>query len=540
MKPLSWFPFIALTIFGCATQIPPSGGPPDTNPPRIIKTSPINGSVNFKGNFVEVEFSEYVDKRSVQDAIFISPYIEGEIKYKWSGRKLKIIFPQKLKENTTYVITFGAEIKDINAGNKMNESFTLAFSTGQKIDTGSIEGKIYTEKENFMVFAYLIDDINPDTLSPIHTKPDYATQAGKDGSFKFEFIKFGKYRLFAINDRTKNFLYDPSIDDYGVYWSDIVIDSITTSVSNILFKTTLEDTSRPFVSSVTPIDNSHMIVRFSEKVILKENAIKIESSNGEIPLIVQPFQDSTRFILITEKLEQGEKYTLKISNLSDPSGNEVNPFILEISGSFAPDTTAPSLVLSMPSENEEDVSLTPTIKLYFDDILKDDFGAKLVDSTDKEIKLKLEKSQNLIIAKPEGALKPGEIYTIKIFNLSDVNSNKFKDTLKLTFKTIDPSNFGAIEGKITCEDTTSDIIVSAFELGKKKVFYTSSKCNSKFIFEQIPQGKYIISAFIDSNKNGKYDYGKVFPFVPSEKFTFYPDTVKVRARWTTENVDIKF
>ncbi len=540
MKPLSWFPFIALTIFGCATQIPPSGGPPDTNPPRIIKTSPINGSVNFKGNFVEVEFSEYVDKRSVQDAIFISPYIEGEIKYKWSGRKLKIIFPQKLKENTTYVITFGAEIKDINAGNKMNESFTLAFSTGQKIDTGSIEGKIYTEKENFMVFAYLIDDINPDTLSPIHTKPDYATQAGKDGSFKFEFIKFGKYRLFAINDRTKNFLYDPSVDDYGVYWSDIVIDSITTSVSNILFKTTLEDTSRPFVSSVTPIDNSHMIVRFSEKVILKENAIKIESSNGEIPLIVQPFQDSTRFILITEKLEQGEKYTLKISNLSDPSGNEVNPFILEISGSFAPDTTAPSLVLSMPSENEEDVSLTPTIKLYFDDILKDDFGAKLVDSTDKEIKLKLEKSQNLIIAKPEGALKPGEIYTIKIFNLSDVNSNKFKDTLKLTFKTIDPSNFGAIEGKITCEDTTSDIIVSAFELGKKKVFYTSSKCNSKFIFEQIPQGKYIISAFIDSNKNGKYDYGKVFPFVPSEKFTFYPDTVKVRARWTTENVDIKF
>jgi hypothetical protein len=540
MKSLGSVLFSVLIIFGCATQIPPSGGPPDTTPPQIIKTFPKNGSVNFKENFVEVEFSEYVDKRSVQDAIFISPYIEGEIKYKWSGRKLKIIFPQKLKENTTYVITFGTEIRDINAGNKMRESFTLAFSTGQKIDTGSIEGKIYTEKENFMVFAYLIDGLNPDTLSPIHTKPDYATQAGKDGTFKFQFIKFGKYRLFAINDRTKNFLYDPSVDDYGVYWNDIAIDSLNPSVSNIIFKTTLEDTSKPFVSSITPIDNSHIIVRFSEKVILKDKAIKIESSKGELPLIVQQLQDSTRFILITEKLEQGEKYILKISKLTDISGNEINPVALEISGDFPPDTTAPSLIFSTPSENEEDVSLTPTIKLYFDDVLKSDFIANLLDSTGKEIKLKIMQSQNIITVQPESELKPGETYTIKVFNLSDINSNKLNDTLKLTFKTVDPSNFGAIEGKIICEDTTSNVIISAFDTEKKKVFHTTSKCNSKFSFEQIPQGKYIISAFIDSNRNGKYDYGRVFPFVPSERFTFYPDTVKVRARWTTENVDIKF
>jgi hypothetical protein len=275
-------------------------------------------------------------------------------------------------------------------------------------------------------------------------------------------------------------------------------------------------------------------------VTLKDKAIKIESSKGELPLIVQQFQDSTRFILITEKLEQGEKYILKISKLTDISGNEINPVALEISGDFFPDTTAPSLIFSTPSENEEDVSLTPTIKLYFDDVLKSDFIVNLLDSTGKEIKLKIMQSQNIITVQPESELKPGEIYTIKVFNLSDINSNKLYDTLKLTFKTIDPSNFGAIEGKIICEDTTSNVIISAFDTEKKKVFHATSKCNSKFSFEQIPQGKYIISAFIDSNRNGKYDYGRVFPFVPSERFTFYPDTVKVRARWTTENVDIKF
>jgi hypothetical protein len=95
-----------------------------------------------------------------------------------------------------------------------------------------------------------------------------------------------------------------------------------------------------------------------------------------LPLIVQQLQDSTRFILITEKLEQGEKYILKISKLTDISGNEINPVALEISGDFPPDTTAPSLIFSTPSENEEDVSLTPTIKLYFDDVFKKRFHCK--------------------------------------------------------------------------------------------------------------------------------------------------------------------
>ena len=144
-----------LIIIGCATQVPPSGGPLDTTPPEIVKTYPENGTVNFKGNYVEVEFSEYVDKRSVQDAIYISPYIQGEIQYKWSGRKLKLVFPEKLKDSTTYVITFGTEIKDLNAGNKMKESFTLAFSTGSAIDSGSIEGKIFSNKGNFMVLMLI-------------------------------------------------------------------------------------------------------------------------------------------------------------------------------------------------------------------------------------------------------------------------------------------------------------------------------------------------------------------------------------------------
>ncbi|MEN3037951.1 MAG: Ig-like domain-containing protein [Candidatus Kryptonium sp.] len=532
----------ALFLFGCAVQIPPSGGPPDTEPPKIIKTYPRNGAINFKDNYIEVEFNEYVDKRSVQEAIYISPYITGEVQYKWSGRKLRINFPEKLKNNTTYVVTFGTEIRDLNAGNKMQESFTLAFSTGSEIDSGSIEGKIFTQKENFMVFAYQIDKINPDTLTPIRTKPDYVTQAGKDGTFKFQFIKFGKYRLFAINDKVKNLLYDPSEDEYGLFWEDIEINKRKPVASNIVFKTTIEDTSRPFVSSLNAIDNLHILLKFSEKINPEKASIKLLKNDQEtISLIPQIYPDSTKLILILqEQIDTTNKYNISISGIKDLSGNEISPLTFEISNNFNPDTTPPSLIFSSPSQDENDVTLRPEIKLFFDDIINKTPEVKLIDSTGKETKIKIEQNLNKLTIYPETQLNPNNLYILTISNLSDITNNFQRDTLKVVFRTVDPLTFGGIEGSIICEDTVSQVIIIATETSKKKNFTVKARCNSKFTIDQIPQGKYLIEAFIDSNGNGKYDYGKAFPFLSPEKFTIYQDTVKVRARWTTENINIKF
>ncbi|MCX7761685.1 MAG: Ig-like domain-containing protein [Candidatus Kryptonium sp.] len=531
-----------LILFGCAVQIPPSGGPPDTEPPKIIKTYPQNGALNFRDNHIEVEFNEYVDKRSVQEAIYISPYITGEVQYKWSGRKLRINFPGKLKDNTTYVVTFGTEIRDLNAGNKMKESFTLAFSTGSEIDSGSIEGKIFAQKENFMVFAYRINDINPDTLTPIRTRPDYVTQAGKDGTFKFQFIKFGKYRLFAINDKIKNLLYDPSEDEYGLFWEDIEISKQRPVASNILFKTTIEDTSQPFISSSNVVDNLHILLKFSEKINPEKAIIKVLKNNQEtLSLIPQIYPDSTKLILILqEQINTTNKYNLLISGIKDLSGNEISLYTIEISNNLPPDTTPPSLIFSSPSQNENDVTLKPEIKLFYDDIINNTPDVKLIDSSGNETKIKIEKNLNKITIYPETQLKSNELYTLIVSNLRDISNNIQKDTLKVVFRTVDPLIFGGIEGSVACEDTVSQIIIIATETSRKKNFTTKAKCNSKFTIDQIPQGKYLIEAFIDSNGNGKYDYGKVFPFLPPEKFTTYQDTVKVRARWTTENINIKF
>ena len=169
---------LLLIIIRCAHQLPPDGGPVDKTPPEIIRVFPEDGSINFDEDYLEIEFSEYVDNRSVQDAIFISPAIEG-LEYDWGGTELDISFTEPLKDSTTYTITIGTDAKDLNNGNKMEKAFNFVFSTGSKIDKGKIFGKVYDPKPSgIMIFAYKKDT---SVIRPTEMKPTYISQVGESG-----------------------------------------------------------------------------------------------------------------------------------------------------------------------------------------------------------------------------------------------------------------------------------------------------------------------------------------------------------------------
>ena len=58
---------LAFFLFSCAGQVPPLGGPPDTVPPAVLRTVPDSNAVRVETDRVELEFSEYVDRLSVED-----------------------------------------------------------------------------------------------------------------------------------------------------------------------------------------------------------------------------------------------------------------------------------------------------------------------------------------------------------------------------------------------------------------------------------------------------------------------------------------
>ena len=63
-----------LTIAGCANRGQgPQGGPKDSIPPTLLKETPVNGTCNFTGKTVVLQFDEYVQLNNVAENVLISP-----------------------------------------------------------------------------------------------------------------------------------------------------------------------------------------------------------------------------------------------------------------------------------------------------------------------------------------------------------------------------------------------------------------------------------------------------------------------------------
>ena len=51
---------------------------------------------------------------------------------------------------------------------------------------------------------------------------------------------------------------------------------------------------------------------------------------------------------------------------------------------------------------------------------------------------------------------------------------------------------------------------------------------------KIPEGNYFLMFFKDIDNNKTYSAGNIYPYIPSEWFYIYPDTVDIRANWDME------
>ena len=129
-----------IVLWSCATQSQPTGGPKDKTPPKIVSTIPENQSLNYKGNFIELEFDELIVVANIKNELIITPRIDSEYDFKLRKGRLILEFEEDFKDSTTYTFNFRESIKDLTEGNSANA--LLSFSTGPFLDTGSIKGNI--------------------------------------------------------------------------------------------------------------------------------------------------------------------------------------------------------------------------------------------------------------------------------------------------------------------------------------------------------------------------------------------------------------
>ena len=130
-----------LQLEGCANIVPPSGGPKDSLPPYLIAARPIDSALNVFPKEILVGFNEYITTTSIQENLIVSPSLKNMPLIDARLNSIRIRIADTLLDNTTYSIQFGNAIKDVNEGNIL-KNFTYVFSTGTRLDTGKIYGKV--------------------------------------------------------------------------------------------------------------------------------------------------------------------------------------------------------------------------------------------------------------------------------------------------------------------------------------------------------------------------------------------------------------
>ncbi len=204
---------LMMLLYACAKQAYPTGGPKDETPPVVLGTTPPNGSTHFAAKEFLIMFDEYVQVKSSDDNIMVSPPMKQKPEYSTKGRGILVKIKDTLRENTTYLFQFKEGIVDFNEGNAL-KSFEYVFSTGNSIDSMTLRGKVldaFTNqpwKETVTVVAYRSDTTallapSGDSVAA-KEQPLYITRSDKEGNFELNHLRQGRYLLLAYEDGDKN------------------------------------------------------------------------------------------------------------------------------------------------------------------------------------------------------------------------------------------------------------------------------------------------------------------------------------------------
>ncbi|MFZ1729569.1 MAG: Ig-like domain-containing protein [Bacteroidota bacterium] len=544
---------VVVLLASCASQRPPEGGPADTEPPTILETVPSNETVRFSGQEVEIEFSEYVQRQSFQEAVHISPLLDEPPTYEWSGRRVTIVFPAPLLANRTYVITVGTKVKDLRAGNAMKETMHLAFSTGDSLDIGSFNGTVFGDPPTGIgVFAYELFEGRADTLDPADDRPDYAVQSSDNGEFHFYNVAPGSYRVYAVRDKSNDMRYNAETDEIGIPDHDMLVTDSLSSSPPLRFYMNMEDTTRPSVQRVEALTERIVRVKFNETVYPQplplEHIVILDSSSGRrISVISAVPPASERFawdFLLGETMVEA-KYLLSIDSLKDGAGNFIDAAedSLIFIGSTLPDTLSPILVSRNPEANAKKVEPDSSFRFESDRplILGEAFSLK--DSSDINVPLQILRTSSTEFILSHPSLLPEAIYTLCLdmrLLQDSLNSRSIGDSTECTrFTTGSSDQTGTLSGTVRSADSVSTAVVRIREVSRTpKTRSLRTDASRNFSADGLKEGNYLIDAFIDKNANNRYDFGKAFPWTKPEPYGAVRDTMRVRARWDTKGIII--
>ncbi|MEP6616320.1 MAG: Ig-like domain-containing protein [Ginsengibacter sp.] len=220
-----------INLSGCAQVISPTGGARDSIPPVLLSANPKDGTTNFTGNRITLNFNEYVVIDQLRENLLVSPTPKNDPYVDFKLRTVTIKIRDTLEPNTTYTVNLGDAIRDLNENNPF-KNFSYVFSTGNVIDSSEFSGKVEvaeTGKIDTTLLVFLYKNLYDSAVRK--EKPKYISKVNPKGEFHFKNLSPGTYNAYALLDADGSKTYNSKSELFAFADSPVVVNDHSKSIN---------------------------------------------------------------------------------------------------------------------------------------------------------------------------------------------------------------------------------------------------------------------------------------------------------------------
>ena len=580
---------VTMTLFfcHCAQVTSPSGGKRDETPPCVLKYLPKNESVNFSNKTITITFDEFFLLENASEQILISPILKPKPNFKTKGKSLIIDLKEcTLQENTTYTLFFGEAIKDLHERNILQD-FYYVFSTGDYVDSLYINGFVRNafnmkpqEKVFVMLYTCSNDTIPCDSL-PYFVQPEYIAQTKTDGSFILKNLSEKTYRIFALKDQNRNFLFDTG-EEIAFFDSLITPKAILPCQHDTDSMLSKSDSLHITVSDTVSHTETHIHKdpNFVELFMFTELDSTVRVLKNEIIDSVHitltfscPTTDITFSTLspLTEHLPDSIPWNITFWSKERDTVTIWFPYFINDSISLVinqKDVSLDTLVFSMKKEivskhlGKRKTSVADTVavkpvlnisnnvsgKFPFFSTLELKFDAPVyswnMDGTLFFVDNDTIGSSPPLLHKIDSFFQKCSFnyrFKEKTFYKMLIPSGAFtdifghsNDTTLITFTTDDSDIYGTLVLDFTVSDDTPSLLLQLLSEKEQVLQQHVVTESSKIDFGYIKPTKLLLKVIYDANHNGKWDSGNYLMKILPESVRYFDKVIEIRANWDIE------
>lgn len=591
--------FVSAFLSRCASMMTPTGGPRDTLPPVILNMTPDNFSVNRPTTHHEkiyIEFDEFVQLKDQQKEFFTSPQMKKKPLVSMRGKGIVVQLRDTLEANTTYALNFGSAVRDNNEGNPLY-SMRYVFSTGPAIDSMIFSGytadsyKADSVSKSFIWFfpADSVENVAEYDSTIFKYKPAVIARAENNGIFIAQNLKPIAYRVYAVQDKNDNQMYEPGSDQVGfleksynpaempdfAMWYDSIRQYVTAE-PQLYFRMFTDKAFRRQLLSQTERPQQHKAmlyfgaahpqierIRFdsipADRVIVDPQTVgrdtialwfNMPSSalpdtiKGEITYfkhdtvnvlqeVTEPLKLAWRLIETKEQEKAREKLE-RDRRKAEAAGEEwvepkkENPFVykLPLTGEVNPENNL-TIDFDYPLTRLDSAAMLLTLTQPDNSI--EDVPVRFVRDTGLLRRWHI-----------EAPWKAGGQYTLTIPKGAVTDVAGFSnDSIVGKYTALDPEKFATVKIHVTGKDDKAKYILQLLDGNNALKQEKRDVTTGDWQFNYVPAGEIKFRIIEDMNGNGKWDAGSVVERLQPERAEIYAndqgeDTFATKTNWEIE------